>query len=171
MAKQEYHIGFIGLANSGKTVLITSLINHLKHHAPEKFRLGDGKAKIDTNTYKDVFPLISGWEMVQYSANRLNLAEGGWPDKTGKLARYVCRFHRTDRPEEQSVTIYDIPGERFADFLMYDRDYHEWSQFIWQELIQKHSKTYFKDYKAAVEAADTTPAKLVQTYKYAGWPA
>ena len=42
----ERRIGVIGLQGSGKTVLLTSLINHLMHHDPRRFPLGDGNVEV-----------------------------------------------------------------------------------------------------------------------------
>jgi len=42
----EYRIGIVGGYYTGKTVLLTSLLNHLKHHDPGRFRLGGGLAKL-----------------------------------------------------------------------------------------------------------------------------
>ena len=46
----EYRIGVVGLLYSGKTVLLTSLIDNLKNHDLEnqrrRFRIGDGTVMI-----------------------------------------------------------------------------------------------------------------------------
>ena len=34
----ECRIGVVGLSNAGKTVLLTSLIDHLQHHDEESFQ-------------------------------------------------------------------------------------------------------------------------------------
>lgn len=38
----KHRIGVIGILNSGKTVVITSLIHHIKYHDPKTLRLPDG---------------------------------------------------------------------------------------------------------------------------------
>ena len=42
----ECRVGIVGQYNAGKTVLLTSLINHLQDHDPERFALGSPNTKI-----------------------------------------------------------------------------------------------------------------------------
>jgi uncharacterized protein len=45
MGTFKRNIGIVGLAWSGKTVFLTSLIHHLQHHDPDKFALQSGNSK------------------------------------------------------------------------------------------------------------------------------
>src|SRR5688572_15259034 len=42
----EARVGVVGLYNSGKTVLLTSLINHLQDHDPDRFPLGSKDTRV-----------------------------------------------------------------------------------------------------------------------------
>src|SRR5688500_14769992 len=76
----ECRVGVVGLYNSGKTVLLTSLINHLQDNDPDRFALG-GR---DTRLRKfATLPPDDGWEAFNYAGSRDALVHGGrWPAKT-----------------------------------------------------------------------------------------
>lgn len=42
--RQRIRVGVIGMYQSGKTVLLTSLINHLLNHDPDRLPLGTDSA-------------------------------------------------------------------------------------------------------------------------------
>lgn len=125
----ECRIGIVGQGRAGKTVLLTSLINHLEHHDPDRFRLGDGSARI--RKFERV-PPDSGWSEFNYPGFRDALVhQGKWPAKTCDRSQYVCRFERSDWTfSDALLKLYDLPGERFADVAMIGRSFAEWSDHI-----------------------------------------
>jgi len=126
----ECRIGIVGQYNAGKTVFLTSLINHLEHHDPERFRLGDGTVTI--NRFETVPCTEEGWISFNYRGYRDALVhQGRWPEKTRDCSQYCCRFERSDWFfSDALVKFYDLPGERLADAAMFDRSFAEWSDHL-----------------------------------------
>src|SRR5436309_15854547 len=85
----ERRIGVIGLQGSGKTVLLTSLINHLMHHDPRRFPIQGGAARI---THFSQEAPDEGWSQFEYTKARRALARPDWPAKTLESSQYKCRF-------------------------------------------------------------------------------
>lgn len=117
----NYKIGVLGWAGSGKTVLLTSLLWNLEE---KQLKLG-GEApkcvKIDTN-----FP-----HGFNYFDNKRRLCqEGRFPDKTLKdFSKVNCSFKRSSECFGYDVTLVDIPGERFDDIDLWRAgSYEEWSR-------------------------------------------
>ena len=74
----ENRVGVMGTYNFGKTVFLTSLINHLLHHDPKRFNLG--------KVYQIKNPVIRpvrGMPVFDYEKYRAELIhQGYWPAKT-----------------------------------------------------------------------------------------
>ncbi len=127
----ERRIGVIGLQGSGKTVLLTSLINHLMHHDPRRFPLGDGTVEVTHFVQELPDP---GWDQFPYAKARRSLGQAAWPEKTLETSQYKCSFRWSGKQPLGGLTFYDLPGERFADLFMYENDYANWSSESLQEL-------------------------------------
>jgi uncharacterized protein len=125
----ECRVGVVGLSVSGKTVLLTSLINHLQDHDPDRFALGSRATRIRKFT---TLPPDSGWDAFNYTGSRDALVHGGrWPGKTRDRSQFVCRFERSDWPFSNCLLkLYDLPGERIADAAMLGRDFAAWSDHM-----------------------------------------
>ena len=76
----EARVGVVGLYSAGKTVLLTSLINHLQDHDPDRFPLGTPETRLRKFvTHKP----DDGWDAFNYAGSRDALVHGGrWPAKT-----------------------------------------------------------------------------------------
>src|SRR5471030_3166871 len=130
----ECRIGVVGLYNAGKTVFLTSVINHLEHHDPDRFPLGKPGTTIRRFETR---PPETGWANFNYAGFRDALVHRGqWPDKTKDRSMYACQFQRSDWAfSDALVKFYDLPGERLADAAMLDRDFAGWSDHM-LELIR-----------------------------------
>src|SRR5262249_16297571 len=119
----ERRVGVIGLYASGKTVFLTSLLNHLKDHDADRFRLGNGGAP-PLRKFQEL-PTDPGWERFAYQSCRDAIVHAGsWPGKTKDRFQFVCSFERTDwHLSRAKLKFYDLPGERVADAVMAGKDY------------------------------------------------
>src|SRR5262245_59233150 len=120
----EARVGVVGLYSSGKTVLLTWLINHLQHHHPDRLPL---VLKGPTPTIRrfTVKEPDRGWTAFNYTGFRDSLVNyGRWPEKTRDRSQFVCQFERSDwRFSDCKLKLYDLPGERVADAGMLGRDF------------------------------------------------
>lgn len=125
----ECRVGVVGLYNAGKTVFLTSLLNHLRDHDPDRFPLGEPGAHIRKFTE---LPTDPGWPAFNVAGHRDGLVHAGkWPAKTRDRSQYVCSFERTDWTfSDVLLKLYDLPGERVADAGMAGRGFADWSDHV-----------------------------------------
>ena len=124
--KHERRIAVTGFSRSGKTVFITSLIDQLLNHDTVRFFLGDGVSVVKPT----LIAPRSKWPQFDFAENRRNLSarEPKWPEKTRKITSATVDFEFSHwRLARARLTVFDIPGERFADCSMYRNDFREWS--------------------------------------------
>jgi predicted YcjX-like family ATPase len=161
----ECRVGIVGLYNSGKTVLLTSLINHLQDHDPDRFPLGTRQ----THTRKfAVHSPDSDWAAFNYTGHRDALVNrGAWPAKTTDRSQFVCQFERSDwRFSDCLLKLYDLPGERIADAGMLGRDFTGWSDKMLSLFIDDTAyRTHTAPFLAAIARPNVTEAELLRAYK------
>lgn len=125
-------IAVAGMARSGKTVFLTSLINHILEHNTEDFRLEPNDAKIvrprvKAKEERDHFQYHSYREDLVRSEEKL----GAWPLKTKDTSQYKIVFERSDWKRKVELHLFDFPGERMADVAIERcKTYDEWSRWI-----------------------------------------
>ena len=119
----------VGLYNAGKTVLLTSLVNHLQDHDPDRFPLGGRTGAV--RKFVEL-PPDDGWSAFNFAGNRDSLVhKGRWPAKTRDRFQYSCQFERSGWTwSDCLLKLYDLPGERIADAAMAGRSFAEWSDHL-----------------------------------------
>ena len=161
----ECRVGVVGLFNAGKTVLLTSLVNHLEHHEADRFRLGRGDAVVRKF---EVLPPDRGWATFNYAGFRDALVHNGrWPEKTRDRSQLVCRFERSDWTfSDVLLKFFDLPGERLADAAMLGRNFAAWSDHV-LTLIQNDTpyRTACRPYLDAIAKPEPSEAEVVHAYK------
>jgi uncharacterized protein len=125
---RDYRIAVTGFANSGKSVLLTSLLQHLFNHDPGRFYI-HGQVKIVAPEWS----ALNGkaWDDFHrdFDRNIALLRATEWPDKTLRASRATLRFRRNDWGYSQlRLTLYDLPGERFADSSIFRQSFEDWSR-------------------------------------------
>lgn len=111
-------VGLVGLFYSGKTVLLTSLIAHLRNHDPDRLPLGSSGEGPEISHLGERPPALCSERFdVDDHYNRLVVAD--WPAKTDRLNEYRAElvvgrgsWWTTD------LSLVDLPGERLADMVV-----------------------------------------------------
>ncbi len=162
---QRRRIAVTGLRNTGKTVFITSLINHLEYFDPKRFDLGK-------------LGIISGFQeltpkkgpVFDYASHRLRMGrDGTWPIKTKDGSRYACSFKLGGKWfSDFQLELRDFPGERFADVGMYGKTYEVWSNDLLNAwMADSDYITHVRPYLDLVEQESLDEDELVSEYKHA----
>jgi predicted YcjX-like family ATPase len=165
----EHRVGVIGLYASGKTVFLTSLINHLKDQLPDRFELGTPAQPVAISRFT-VLDSDPGWPAFNYAQYRDTLAKRHrWPKKTTDRSQFVCRFQRSDWYfTDVLLKLYDLPGERIADAIMYAKDYAGWSDHMLKLLRENSDYTkHAGEFLALQSQTGITEAQLIHAYKLA----
>lgn len=167
IGRTRRRVAISGLRNTGKTVFITSLINHLINHDAGSFSVGqDGAADI---RWLGAIPVNANTDFPYEQYRRRMGREKRWPEKTRSFSQYKCRIkpsHFWSR--EVELELRDFPGERFADAPMYNASYEDWSKFVlrWFEDDDTYAplSTPFRE---ALKSQTLDEHELIQAYKRA----
>ena len=109
-------IAIIGTARAGKTVFLTSLINHLLEHNRQDFVVGE-RVPVQISNFRLVSVPARVGHKFNYGACRDALVhQGEWPEKTRDTSHFICNFERSDwKFSRNELHFFDLPGESFAD--------------------------------------------------------
>lgn len=163
-------VGIVGATRSGKTVFLTSLINHLKYYDPlllEGFPVGRRGERHRVRKFR-ALPLSPGEHAFEYERHRDTIVhQGRWPAKTRDTSVYRCSFERTDWAfTDVELEFLDFPGERVADAAIAELSSHaDWSARM-LELFQ------LQDYREAaapflklLDSGQSAEAEILKSYK------
>jgi predicted YcjX-like family ATPase len=142
----------LGLASSGKSVFLTSVIDRLNRSHGKTTSSFFGKSTWHFDRLPP-YEADGGFPVNYYREHCL--ANQLWPDKTVATSQYRYRFYRTaaglrrriDDQYAEERTFIDLPGERLADFAMAGRSYAGWSDALFGEIEGKrHYFAFAQDY-------------------------
>ncbi|HOB75890.1 MAG TPA: YcjX family protein [Phycisphaerae bacterium] len=160
-----HRVGVVGLYRAGKTVFLTSLINHLQNHDPRVLPIADGQSRI---IFRRQLPPENGFEEFPYFEHRDKLVYSRqWPVKTRATCQYRCQYYRSDwNLSRGELSLLDFPGERLADLPMAGCTYGQWSDFI-LTLFREHNeyRVYSQPYLDLLARPDASPEALINTYR------
>lgn len=161
--RSKHNVAVVGLYRSGKTVFITSFINHVLHHRPSDLKLGDGGVQI---TFDEELPPVNGFDRFPYEAFRCE-NNGRWPLKTKALYQYRCSFYRSDWTwTKGQLALIDIPGERLADIPMSKLSYAQWSDWLLERVFQdQHYRTLSQAFLSAVNRDGVVEREVTLAYR------
>jgi predicted YcjX-like family ATPase len=160
-----FHLGIVGLGNVGKTVFLTSLLDHIFHHKKDQFRLDRNTSNVSIARVRELEESSKADDRFPYEAFRKMLAQGRqWPTKTRDTPRFSINFKRSDWRLSTNVHLFDFPGERFADSLMYKKRFEEWSDTFFHKM---HGESEALDEFFALQERSPAPGAddLIREYR------
>ena len=158
----KHNIAVVGLYRSGKTVFITSLINHIKHHRPEELKIGKGDVKI---TFDEELSTRFGTNRFPYDLYRYQ--NTGRIPKTKDTHEYRCSFFRSDWTWcKGELSLIDTPGERLPDLAITKMNYEQWSDWLLEQVFQDpHYRDIAEEYRSLATGQTATESSVVDSYR------
>ena len=150
----------MGTSACGKTVFLTSLLDHLRNHDRKLLPLHDEKGQdIEVVDFKEI--KRSGnkdFKTFPQQRFRSMIVEGvTWPEKTADIHHFDCLITIDKKNPKKEIKhrskvnleFLDVPGERFADLSMYETSYENWSDAFWEKVnqniaIEKEAQEFLK---------------------------
>jgi predicted YcjX-like family ATPase len=159
-------IAITGLAHTGKTVFLTTLISHLKYHDPSTFCAFKDKNDVAVKGFAEV-ELNDGIGEFDYASHAKAMKTGRWPRKTVDVSACACRFSADrDWLLDYKVEFLDWPGERVADGVMYSRDYAKWSDHL-LNFWEVGESNFGRKYLAATQSKSLSEKTTLAEYRLA----
>ncbi len=161
-------IAIVGLARSGKTVFLVSLINHILEHEASKFKISDGGGSISKATITKTSGECREFNYEKYRSCISRKYE--WPEKTTDRSRITLHFERSDWKRcKLKLHFYDFPGERIADINIYLCDnFDKWSDFMLEYYSNQNYTDDANDYISKVDTQDN-PKDIIEAYRKLLW--
>ena len=159
--RRRVRVAVVGAGCSGKTVFLTSLANHLKHHDRWRFDLngwesirGEGGTEIERND-----------RMRDFDYDRMrgyfSRSPQEWPCRTEtcSVLRLPLSLRKDGTTRRMLLEVLDLPGARVSDFPMIGRSFDEWSEWMDGAFSQSGDWSgYVESLKAAADGATALDA-------------
>ncbi len=154
-------LGVTGLARSGKTVFITSLVSNLMDRGRMPGLLAQSEGRILSAYLQpqpdDTLPRFD----YESHLGTLTARDPHWPDSTRTISelrlslkvRPSGLLSGLQGPRTIHLDIVDYPGEWLLDLGLLDKSYHQWSE---ETLKRIENRDLAQDYLALAKAEDTT---------------
>ena len=163
--RRTIRIVVLGSANCGKTVFLTALASHLRHHNPESFRLNGWEAFWDESSEKRdarfaAFPFAEYLKGFQKPIPE-------FPEKTTaemSLLRLPLVLKKGKTEHAVTLELADLPGERVTDLVMARKNYREWCAWMESVFVSERASESYRRYLAKAGTA-ATEAELFAAYK------
>lgn len=189
LTRHEIRVAVCGMQNSGKTVFITSLADHILNHNPSR-DVSDDNRRFDLGAYvvvdadvEDIHPPDDAIGNFDFRTFRNSFANDAWPEKTARTTEIALDFTLENvknphclipvagsmaKRRDVRLRILDIPGERLADFIMDGRDFAEWSDALLGNgrNRRRHLDAYRDGAETAVGQSDGDAAETVLLSEY-----
>ncbi|MFO7956514.1 MAG: YcjX family protein [Candidatus Brocadiia bacterium] len=129
-------IAVTGLREAGKTVFLTSLVNHLLEGSEETLPALEDEAV--TFTARELPPDSDARPFPYYAyLDALRTEEPRWPERTWDVSEFrvhlTLRSLRSRKTSEVALRLVDYPGERLLDLPLLETDYSRWSDLMVRE--------------------------------------
>ena len=152
-------LGVTGLARSGKTVFITSLVANLLDRGRMPQLLAASEGRIEAAFLQpqpdDMIPRFD----YEHHLSTLTARDPAWPDSTRAISelRLSLRVRRggllsgLQGPRTIHLDIVDYPGEWLLDLALLDKTYAEWSEEVLTRIADRDQAAA---YRALLETTD-----------------
>lgn len=170
LRSRDLRIGIVGTSRSGKSVLLTSILDHLKNFDPEALQFSR-PLKIRRFRELNCPQHPSDLPIFPYESFRGQLTmEARWPAKTKATYHFRCRLEVDDHallwPRQLRLDWLDFPGERLADIPMGGRDYATWSDHWWESFARSPAdQESVVPLTTALKGPEVTLSELSETYR------
>ncbi|HUQ70482.1 MAG TPA: YcjX family protein, partial [Planctomycetaceae bacterium] len=152
-------VGVTGLVRSGKTVLLTSLLAHLRNHSPQRLALGRNGTRVT-----EVRELPLGKHATRFDAvgYRNCLASNRFPPKTLATHEYRAEYVRSDwKYTRLDLRLVEVPGELLADLVIAEHPrFEDWSETVLRALQRTEFSAQAADFLSALESAEANGTLL-----------
>lgn len=126
----EVNIAVVGLRRTGKTVFLTSLINHFKEADDSTGQFWDSKniQFVAKDVPDEDLPLSKVFPYNDILAGYQN-EPPSWPNETTDVYHFTLVLEYKiggSKPKKIKLNFIDYPGERIADYSMVNANYEQW---------------------------------------------
>ena len=125
--RPNLRIAVLGACESGKTTFITSFYRQLQN-PPNSGKMFNGW----TPTVEPLLPPEKPFKPFPLPSILARLQKDEWPTRTTDVSmlRFNLEFQKNKKRKSCCLSMLDIPGERVADFTMYEKTWDEWSDWL-----------------------------------------